>query len=182
MLNNPRYSALWKLSEERAREIAADIADALPTAVADRSDCFAILQLFDNVSYLGIDSNGDPSAAVRLRGTFHIIGDLAIVGQDEFKELFEMALPVLRAARGATIYLLAPLYRYITGRCCDSEGHLTNFSDETYSIRLTKAVWGLGLQLRTLVWHRHLKHLQVLSPAKHMGISLFSGDDDNEEF
>ena len=49
------------------------------------------------------------------------------------KDLFESARPIFRAARGTDILLLGP--RYAVARCCEDPAHLTNFEDDSYSMR-----------------------------------------------
>ena len=45
-------------------------------------------------------------------------GKLEVINSKHVKELFETAMPVFRAARGAEILVIGPLQRYIMQKCC----------------------------------------------------------------
>ena len=46
---------------------------------------------------------------MKRQGKYHILGDLQILIGHKLKLLFETAMPILRAARGARIILVGPL-------------------------------------------------------------------------
>ena len=94
---------------------------------------------------------------------------LVTASKEDFKSLFGTAIPIIKAAKAATVLLISPLYRYATGRCCREETHLTNFMEVDYTKKLANTLQSLGKQLRSLVWHRHWKNVSVINPAAHMG-------------
>ena len=128
-----------------------------------------ILHLFDNQIFKGL-VNDEPTDPVRIGGKYHITGKLAVFGAEEFKALFALALKIIRAAQQAKVILISPMYRYVTGRCCRDDSHISNFEEPEYTKRLGNSMQALGKQLRSLVWHRHWKNVQVINPAAHMGI------------
>ena len=118
---------------------------------------------------------------VKKDGRYHIIGKLVTASKEEFKALFGTAIPIIKAAKAATVLLISLLYRYATGRCCREETHLTNFTEVDYTKKLANTLQSLGNQLRSLVWHRHWNNVSVVNPAAHMGIGLGGNDDEREE-
>ena len=168
----------WKLNESTAMDLASDISGIMENN--DSSRVVVVLQLFDNETYKGLSGNEilDP---VKIDGKYHILGKLVLASKEEFKALFGIAIPIIKAAKSATVLLISPLYRYATGRCCRLETHVSNFAEEDYTKKLSNTVQSLGKQLRSLVWHRHWKHVSVVNPAAHMGIGLIAGDEEREE-
>ena len=77
----------WKLSESSANDLANDISDALE-AVECLENCTVILNIFDNSIYKGRNP-GSPTEPLRQSGGYHLVGELNLVKDDEFKKLFE---------------------------------------------------------------------------------------------
>jgi len=94
----------WKLTGSAARDMAEEIHDHLDREGGKK---VVILQLFDNSIFYGLNNDGDRRASFRAEGRHHIEGDLAVIGKEEFKDLFEAAAPIFRAAKNVpTMYVL----------------------------------------------------------------------------
>jgi len=158
----------WKLTENSAADLAEDIREQTPDHLVDRT--VIILHLFDNAIYRGLTNRGKITEPWRRDGRYHIEGDLVTVGEEEIKYLFTAAAPAIRAAKRCQVYLLTPLYRYATGRCCQDANHITNFADQDFTRRLGQSLQGIGKQIRTLIWQRHWRTVSVVNPAAHMGV------------
>ena len=157
----------WKITEQSAEDLAGDIARIAKDNPVEKM--VVILHLFDNQIFKGLVDD-EPTDPVRIGGKYHITGKLAVVGAEEFKALFALALKIIRAAQQAKVILISPMYRYVTGRCCRDDSHISNFEEPEFTKRLGNSMQALGKQLRSLVWHRHWKNVQVINPAAHMGI------------
>ena len=79
-------------------------------------EAIVILHLFDNSIY-NSTVDGESAEPLKLNGKFHIIGDLQVGSGHQIKQLFELAMPIIRAASGSRIILLGPLPRYVVVPC-----------------------------------------------------------------
>ena len=164
----------WKISTENVQNLTSDIEEALGNA-ENIEDCTVILVLFDNSIYKG-GSIASPSEPTKIDGRFHIVGDLHLVSEAEFKVLFEAILPVLRAARGSKIMLVGPLARYAIHSCCNDPTHVTNSDDPGFVTGIKDQLLSLGKALKNLVHVRRIKNAKVLNPAVLMGLANASPD------
>ena len=157
----------WLLSENTASELASDISDALDDEEVE--DPIVVLQIFDNALYKGT-LNGEIADPVKQQGRYHILGNLQILTGHELKLLFETAMPILRAARGARIILIGPLPRYVVGRCCSDSSHLTNYDEEDYVKYISNSLKEVGVQLKNMLQTRRIKSAKLVNPAVLMGL------------
>jgi len=81
-----------------------------------------------------------------------------------------MASTIIRACRRAHVIIFSPIYRYVTARCCDDPTHLTNSEDKLFPARVSNSLREIHHLLRSLVWHKHWRHVKVCNPAVYMGI------------
>jgi len=158
----------WRLTESSALDLAEDIKDQTPDHLAHNT--VVILQLFDNAIFKGTDRHGRMVEPFRKDGTYHIHGNMSVASEEEVKFLFTLAAPAIRAAKKCPVILLTPLYRYVTGRCCTDPAHLTNFAETHFTAQVGSALQKVGKCLRSLIWQRHWKSVNVVNPAAHMGI------------
>ena len=117
----------WKLSEKTAEDLAYDIENVVVEDL-DPANVTIILNILDNNIYRG-NVDGKQVETVKLDGSYHIPGKLEIVDSRIVKELFDTAMPVLRAARGAEVLIVGPLQHYMEQKCCLDNSHITNFED-----------------------------------------------------
>jgi hypothetical protein len=88
-----------------------------------------------NCAFLGTDENGLPVPLVKSAedGRYHLLGDLQLPPplQNKLKTggstLLEQS-----GGRGARIFVLVPLPRYVRSSCCGDGGHVTNRSEEKF--------------------------------------------------
>ena len=158
-----------RLTEEAADDLASDISGIMMTK--DVSKVIIVLQIFDNSVYKGLIGK-EIMNPVKLDGRYHIPGKLVVIGQDELKELFGLATKVIRAAQGAPVIIISPLYRYVTGRCCRDSTHISNYEDTNFTRMMGNSIQSICKQIRSLVWHRHWGNIQVVNPAVLMGIGI----------
>ena len=127
-----------------------------------------IVNILDNNIYRG-NVDGKQVEPVKLVCGYHIPGKLEIVDSRIVKELFDTAMPVLRAARGAEVLIVGPLQRYLEQKCCLDNSHITNFEDPDYATSIAGAIKEVGIHLRNLLHTRRLKSVKLLNPAVLMG-------------
>jgi len=157
----------WKLTASSAKDMAEEIHDHLDREVGKK---VVVLQLFDNSIFYGINSEGDRRSSFRAEGRHHIEGELAVIGKEEFKDLFETAAPVFRAAKNVPTIVLGPTARYVIGPCCGNPDHVSNINEEQFTSRISASVRDLGRYLRQLVWHRRWRNVTVVNTVELMGI------------
>jgi hypothetical protein len=91
--------------------------------------------------YWQCDVDGTRSLPAKGDGNqYHILDRLVYIERAGFKELFMLALPLLRAGLNHTKVILSPLMRYVTSSCCANAGHMTNRREKSFP-----AAMGLAL-------------------------------------
>ena len=158
----------WKISDKSVDELASDIENSLEDE--DPANTTVILHLFDNSIYRG-RVDGNFTEPEKTNGKFHLRGELTIVDGAAIKTLFETVMPIIRAARGASLLLIGPLPRYVVDKCCNSTTHITNFDQEDNISNIRDMVKEVGKQLRNLCHTKRVKDVKILNPAVLMGIS-----------
>ena len=109
-----------------------------------------IVNILDNNIYRG-NVDGKQVEPVKLDCGYHIPGKLEIVDSRIVKKLFDTAMPVLRAARGAEVLIVGPLQRYLEQKCCLDNSHITNFEDPDNATSIAGAIKEVGIHLRNLL-------------------------------
>jgi hypothetical protein len=104
-------------------------------------DC-VVMDIWSNSVYLGSDENGYPVKPQRSEsdGKYHIVGDLQVAHKGVFQRILQDCMPIIDAAAVAMSILVVPLPRYVAGKCCQEEGHITNFGQHDYLDEVGKYV------------------------------------------
>jgi len=104
------------------------------------------MDLWSNNALLGTDELGFPTRPLKCNEDrrYHILGKLQAAPATVFVRILEDAAEILDAAASATVVLVAPFPRYVTGKCCQSEQHLTNHGTETFWAEIEKT--GISVQ------------------------------------
>ncbi len=96
-----------------------------------------ILDLLSNVAFMGSDSEGIPTPAVRAGdGRYHIVGALTTAPPTALKKTLELCNPLAEAVMETKVVLVCPIPRYIKTKCCDDPSHITNFASGDYKEEL----------------------------------------------
>ncbi len=96
-----------------------------------------ILDLLSNVAFMGSDSDGLPTPAIRAGdGRYHIVGALTTAPPTALKKTLELCTPLAEAAKETRVILVCPISRYVKTKCCDDPSHITNFGSEDYDDEL----------------------------------------------
>jgi hypothetical protein len=108
----------------------SDLAGKLRRLDLDNRDT-VILDLLSNSAFMGSDSNGLPTEAVRAKdGRYHIIGSMSVAPISCAKKILQSCSPLAEALRGTGVVLLSPVPRYIHSKCCEDPSHIENFEDQ----------------------------------------------------
>jgi hypothetical protein len=115
--------------------------------------------------------DGSTSLPFKSGGRFHLGGKIVISPQEIFTKTLDAIAPILQEAKGLPCVIVPPLPRYLFARCCDDNGHCTNFGQPGFEQSLLSDYIQLrNWLIRTLV-QRGLKTLKswihaVQRPAK----------------
>ncbi len=115
----------------RPREpMISDLAGKLRSLELNNRDT-VVLDLLSNSAFMGSDSNGLPTEAVRAEdGRYHIIGSMSVAPISCAKKVLQSCSPLAEALRGTGVVLLSPVPRYIHSKCCEDPSHIENFEDQ----------------------------------------------------
>jgi hypothetical protein len=90
-----------------------------------------VLDLLSNCAFMGTDTSGLPTEAVRAEdGRYHIVGSLSVAPVSCAKKVLQTCLPLADAIRDTGVVLLSPVPRYMHTKCCDDPSHIENFDDK----------------------------------------------------
>jgi hypothetical protein len=121
----------WKLNEQSV----GDTAKQLEEILSEDTDLqtVVIYEIFDNSCYIGESSSVWRQAEkFTSDGRYHITSELSVADRSEFKDIFNSAVPLLRAGGQHQKVIITPLLWYSSGKCCRNPDHITNFGRENY--------------------------------------------------
>jgi hypothetical protein len=134
-----------------------------------------IFQLYDNNSFFSVLDDGSKSLPAREKdGIYHVPGRLEVADHAIVKNLVNVSVPLLRAARNCEKIILSPMPRYLK-KCCSNKQHLTNRKEPGYKQMLDDGLSNLNQSLQELVHGKKIRNFKVLSPLELVG------DDSNQE-
>jgi hypothetical protein len=138
-------------------------ADPLTTVV-----CF----MLDNNIYKSKKGNGDTGPTVHIRGSskYHVVGELCTVEREEFKVIFNMVVPLLRAGGDLNKIVLSPLVRYAQSPCCDDPGHCIIFGNSSYREMLGEAMAYLEGWVKDFTFSKRIRNFKVISATEAVTI------------
>ncbi len=106
-----------------------ELADELQKLGLGNRDTVA-LDLLSNSAFMGTDSYGLPTEAIRAKnGSYHVIGSLTVAPISCEKNILSACTPIAEALKNTDVVLLSPVPRYMHTKCCDDPTHVENFDD-----------------------------------------------------
>jgi hypothetical protein len=170
----------WRASEYNAQLVSESLRECLAENRGPDGQDYVVLQLFDNSCYFSEDKAGRalPKRDYNDR-KYHVSGKLSTATREEFKELLNTCIPILRAGGECTKLILSPLARYVTGKCCSKAHHIVNFSDPTYAATLGHKLDELRDWTKALCFTKRIRNFKVVSPNCLLGLDLGDKDDEN---
>jgi hypothetical protein len=159
----------WRATADAVEEMRGQLSTVLEENF--NGETFLVYQLFDNSCYKSCNHNNERALPVKLfDNKYHIPGRLVFADKDEFREMFTITLPLLRAGLMHTKILLTPLMRYVTRPCCDNPGHITNRHEPGYGPMLAEAICEAKGWLKGLAFTRRIKNFSVICPNEMLGM------------
>jgi hypothetical protein len=165
----------WNLTEAAVGKLTA----SLESVVNEDSEhkMVVIYHLFDDNIFYGLKPDGSKSAPFRdSNGRYHIEGALKIVDRPTLRDLYNTAVPLLRAGEEECKIIISPLLRYIGGKCCDNPAHITNFGDKRYFQKLGICLGEITDWLKECGHSKRIRNYRVMCPNR----MLRMGEDDDK--
>jgi hypothetical protein len=122
--------------------------------------------IFDNNVYQAKGPDDTISTPQKIRGKHHVIGELCVVNREDFKQIFNMSVPLLRAGGDNNKVVLSPLMRYAQAPCCADDGHCTNFGDKAYREMLGEALAHLDSWIKDFTFSKRIRNFKVISATE----------------
>jgi hypothetical protein len=89
-----------------------------------------VLDFLSNSAFMGTDSYGLPTEAIRAEdGSYHVIGSLTVAPISCAKKVLSACTPIAEALKNMGVVLLSPVPRYMHTKCCEDPTHVENFDD-----------------------------------------------------
>jgi hypothetical protein len=98
-----------------------------------------------------VTATGDLVPISKIKGKYHVAGELAITPLVLLKPMFETLMEIVKICGDRPIYILTPLPRYVLVPCCHDDTHCTNLVVRDDSTR--EVVLGLMDELETVCKH-----------------------------
>jgi len=126
----------WVATRDSLAEAARKLTELNPT-----EKDVVIIDLFSNNAYMGTDDSGLPCRAHKGRadGRYHVVGALQTAPKSVFEKIVSDAKDLLSAAKESKTVLFAPIPRYISGKCCSDQGHVTNWNTGSLTSEVHRA-------------------------------------------
>jgi hypothetical protein len=97
-------------------------------------DDMLVLDLLSISAFIGTDVDRLPSPAYPGEdGTYHIPGSLTAAPAAAIKKILLNSNVIGKSAAAMhSVILIAPIPRYVTGKCCEDTGHVDNYDGEDF--------------------------------------------------
>jgi hypothetical protein len=100
-----------------------------------------VIDVWSNSAHMGTDEAGLPCRPVKNRadGRYHVPGELQAAPKTAFSAALKEIHPIIGAAGGAQVVLLAPIARYLNSGCCSDPLHITNRGTADFKAEMLRA-------------------------------------------
>jgi hypothetical protein len=153
----------WTISEANVESSAALLREILDEKW--EGDTVIMYQLFDNTTFYCVSADGSAVLPKKSRedGKYHIVGALSLVDRDTFKQLFSVAVSLLRAGGQHKKVIITPLMRYAAENCCDDPAHCTNRGGNLNTI-LSEGLSTIETWIDDQVYLKRVRNFHVVNP------------------
>ncbi len=159
----------FRLTERSVAEMAKDIKE-IASELPAKSTVF-IMQLFDNSVYYGCREEGEMLLPKKgADRAYHVEGALKIVKKSTFRDLFNLALTVIKEAGDITVFLTVPLPRYLLEKCCSDPSHISNKYEADYESSMREALADIATWMKSMSEMRRLKNVVIYNPMEPLGL------------
>ena len=130
-----------------------------------------VFQLYDSLIYFSSLENGELVLPKRGEdGRYHIVGELVLAEWTALKKIFNLSAPLLRAAGKNLKIILSALPRYVQGRCCNDQLHLTNFGTKEYATEMGNSLAQIHSWLDDLAHGKRITEYMVMCVSSAIGL------------
>jgi hypothetical protein len=165
----------WSLTEAKVEKLAATLEGVVNEETEHKM--VIVYHLFDNNIFYGLKSDNSKVPPFRGRdGKYHIEGALQIADRPTLRDLYNTAVPLLRAGGEECKIIISPLLRYIGGKCCDNPAHITNLGDKRYFQRLGICLGEITDWLKECGHSKRIRNYRVMCPNRMLRME----EDDNK--
>jgi hypothetical protein len=126
----------WTLTEVTAQEIKTK----LKKFNAGAND-YILLDPLSNNAFCGTDADGNFCDPVKVGDTWHIPGELNVRTKSYLKVVLSHLKVVTNSFPETKILTVLPIPRYVTGKCCDHDNHVSNFADPGFLADISDGLW-----------------------------------------
>jgi hypothetical protein len=118
------------------------------------------------------DDVGELTAPIKLPGSsrYHVNGKLAMVSREQFRDIYNISVPLLRAGGDNAKLIVSPLPRYTTAPCCRAPGHLTNFGGKEYAKKMGRRLADLKEWLKDFTYGKKIRNFKVVCSLTAIGL------------
>jgi hypothetical protein len=89
-----------------------------------------LMDLLSNNIFCGTDPDGNPKDSVKnTDGKWHIEGDLVFRPRSVIKKTLNLCADLFRNDKPHNLVVMSPVPRYVSGKCCKDDKHISNFDD-----------------------------------------------------
>jgi hypothetical protein len=159
----------FRITERSIAEMAKDIKEVASELSAKGT--VIVMQLFDNSIYYGSREEGE--MLLPKKGTdraYHVEGALKIVKKSTFRDLFSLALLVIKEAGDITVFLTVPLPRYLLEKCCTDPSHISNKYEADYESSMRAALADIADWMKSMCEMRRFKNVVIYNPMEPLGL------------
>ena len=160
-------SPSWRLNAENV----AALIKPLEEAVSNNPGAVVVFQLYDSSIYFGSTDSGELSLPKRGEdGRYHVLGELALAEWSTLRKIFNISVPLLRAAGTNKKLILSPLPRYVQGKCCDDRQHITNFGTSGYATEMGTSLAQIYSWLGDLAHGKRIVDGEIVCVSTSVGL------------
>jgi hypothetical protein len=95
-----------------------------------------VIDPISNNTFCGTDKKGNPADPVKLDGKWHLEGELNVRSKSYIKTCLSGLKFIFEEHPENKIICIMPIPRYLTGKCCGADGHITNFAEQNFDADL----------------------------------------------
>jgi hypothetical protein len=90
------------------------------------------------------------------------VGGITVAGREMLERLVSLLSKVMTPCESRRIIVVAPMPRYVSGRCCNEDSHMTNW--ESFKQSVDSKLLGVANTIKTRLFAEGWRRFRVVSP------------------
>jgi hypothetical protein len=153
----------WFATKKNCAKLAGDLEELLESLDPDdEKTTVVIFNLLDKAYFQARGEDGNYIPHRQHDGKYHVDGDLVTIPGEQVKYLFELMLPIFKAASGLKRMLVTPIPRYLYLGCCSDPDQAPNRAEESFTFTL-----------RSLAFKHGMKDMRAINQGKVVADQLW---------